>query len=67
VAGRDHRYLLHLWRESDGDLRASLRNVADGELRQFTGLDELRSFLETSTGPGTTSGPTPDDAPVGGG
>lgn len=67
MTGRDHRYLLHLWRESDGDLRASLRDVADGELRLFTGLDELLAFLEASSGPGSAETRMSDDVPSRGG
>lgn len=48
----DHRYLLRVWREDQGDsgLRATLRDVNDGKVRSFGGLDGLVEFLETASG-----------------
>lgn len=45
----DFRFLLHIWRDELGGLNASLRNVADGELKLFTGLDDLHTYLTEST------------------
>lgn len=62
MEGRDLRYLLHLWRDEGGEVKASLRDVADGELRLFVGLDELREFLEASIDLAPASGQTPSQA-----
>jgi hypothetical protein len=47
-------YLLRLWREGDSKReaiwRASLENARTGELRTFTGLDDLFDFLRERTG-----------------
>ena len=47
-------YLLRLWREGDSEReaiwRASLESTRTGELRTFSGLDELFDFLRERTG-----------------
>jgi len=52
----DNRYLLRVWRDGQADRawRATLRDVRDGSVRSFLGLDELVDFLETA--PRDTSG-----------
>lgn len=50
MADRDFRFLLHIWHDELGSLHASLRNVADGELKLFTGLEDLNAYLQASTG-----------------
>ncbi len=43
----DNRYLLRVWREEGETWQATLRDVNDGELRSFLGLDELIEYLES--------------------
>lgn len=43
----DNRYLLRVWREEGEAWQATLRDVNDGELRSFLGLEELIEYLES--------------------
>jgi hypothetical protein len=39
-------YLLRIWKENpDGELRASLQNVASGECRNYASLTDLYDYL----------------------
>jgi|JRYE01.1.fsa_nt_gb hypothetical protein len=46
-APTDHRYLLHVRHEGGATRNVSLRDVSDGRLRNFSGLPEMLSFLES--------------------
>lgn len=50
------RFLLHLWRDGGEPWRASLRDVGDGQLQTFSGLDELVGFLGERTANAATPG-----------
>lgn len=68
MAGDDRRFLLHLWHDERGDVRASLRDIADGRLRLFADLGDLSTFLQASTDvPGVDLDTTEDGRPGGGG
>lgn len=67
MAGHDLRFLLHLWRDERGYVHASLRDVTDGRLRLFTGLDDLSNFLRTSAEAPVGARHAPEDGPTRGG
>lgn len=54
----DKRYLLRVWRSERGsdthqqDLLASLRDVEDGKVRTFDGLEALVTYLMRTAGAG---------------
>lgn len=65
----DRRFLLHVRLGGDAARIVSLRDVADGRLRTFSGLREMLGFLESQTTAATPAGaervPATEDAPEG--
>jgi len=56
----EKRYLLRVWRDAEGDpdLRVALRDVRDGSLKTFPGLDDLLEFLRAIPGESERAGGT---------